>query len=122
MTQEESQQIEDLLLTWYEYEKAYLPALGAPRVSVSCKGHDAGGVHDDGDDRDARLNRITAEAVEACVDELPFMMRAAIGVHLRNKSVGVAVHRNPRIEDQHAAYQEAKHAVWPKMKKRGLIR
>jgi len=122
MTEDQSQQVEALLLTWYEHERAYMPNLGAPRVSVSCKGHDPGEVHDDGDDRDAKLAKITAEAVEACVDELPVLQRAAIGVHMRNRTAGMSVHRNPRIEDQHRAYQEAKMALWPKLKRKGLVR
>ncbi|MGB3290952.1 MAG: hypothetical protein WBA83_16895 [Burkholderiaceae bacterium] len=122
MTQDESEHIEELLLVWYRYERAYMPALGAPRVSVSCKGHDPGEIHDDGDDRDAKLARATAEAVEACVDELPVMQRAAIGVHMRNRTAGMSVHRSPRIEDKHQAYQEAKLALWPKLKRKGLMR
>lgn len=121
MTQDESEQIEHLLETWYGYERAYMPALGAPRVSVSCRGHDAGDVHDDGSDRDAKLAKVTAEAVGACVDELHYLQRAAIGVHMRNKAAGASVHRSPRVEDQHRAYQEAKIALWPKLKRKGMV-
>src|SRR5690625_3236430 len=122
MTQDESQQVEDLLQIWFDYEDSYRPALGAPRVSPSCRGHDPGNVHNTGDDRDAKLNKITAEAVGSCVDELHYLQRAAIGVHFRNKRAGVSVHRNPRIEEQHAAYQEAKLALWPLLKRKGLVR
>lgn len=122
MTQDESEQVEGLLETWYRHEDRYRPALGAPRVSPSCRGHDVGEVHDDGDDRDAKLERVTAEAVGACIDELHYLERAAIGVHFRNKYAGVSVHRNPRIEDQHAKYQEAKGKLWPMLKRRGMVR
>src|SRR5690625_2628214 len=122
MTQDESQQVEDVLQIWFDYEDSYRPALGAPRVSPSCRGHDPGNVHDTGDDRDAKLNKITAEAVGSCVDELHYLQRAAIGVHFRNKRAGVSVRRNPRIEEQHAAYQEAKLALWPLLKRKGLVR
>src|SRR5699024_126125 len=122
MTQDESQQVEELLSVWYDYEDSYRPALGAPRVSPSCRGHDPGKVHDTGEDRDAQLNKITAEAVGSCVDELHYLHRAAIGVHFRNKRAGVSVRRNPRIEEQHAAYQEAKLALWPLLKRKGLVR
>src|SRR5690625_7366723 len=122
MTQDESQQVEDLLQIWFDYEDSYRPALGAPRVSPSCRGHDPGNVHDTGDDRDAKLNKITAEAVGSCVDELHYLQRAAIGVHFRNKRAGVSVRRNPRIEEQHAAYQEAKREVWPARHRTGWAR
>lgn len=122
LTQDQSEQVEALLDTWYGYERAYMPALGAPRVSVSCRGFDPGDVYESSDDRDAKLEKVTAEAVEACVDELPVLQRAAIGVHMRNKQVKAGVHRNPRIEDQHRAYQDAKAALFPKLKRKGLVR
>jgi len=122
MTQDESQQVEELLSVWFDYEDSYRPALGAPRVSPSCRGHDPGKVHDTGDDRDAKLNKITAEAVGSCVDELHYLQRAAIGVHFRNKKAGAAAHGNPSIEEQHAKYQEAKLALWPLLKRKGLVR
>ncbi len=91
---------------------------------MSCKGHEPekGDTHATGSDRDELLERITAEAVEACVDELPVMQRAAISVHMRNRTTRQAVHRNPRIEDQHRAYQEAKMALRPKLKRKGLVK
>lgn len=125
MTQDESMQVEELLSVWYDYEASYIPALGAPRVSPSCRGHDPGKVHETGDDRDAKLNKITAEAVGSCVDELHYLQRAAIGVHFRNQRAGVSVHRNPRlggIEGQHEKYQEAKLALWPLLKRKALVR
>lgn len=122
MTQDESEQIEELLQVWYDYEASYMPALGAPRISPSCRGYDAGGVHETVHDRDAKLNRITAESVEACVDDLHYLQRAAIGVHFRNKYAGVSVHKNPRIEEQHKAYQDAKLALLPKLRRKALIK
>lgn len=122
MTQDESEQVETLLEVWHGYEARYMPALGAPRVSPSCKGHDSGDIHEDSDDRDAKLERITAEAVGACIDELHYLERAAIGVHFRNRYAGMSIHKNPRIEDQHAKYQEAKSKLWPMLKRRGMVR
>lgn len=122
MTEDQSEQVEHLLTVWYDYERSYMPALGAPRVSVSCRGHDTGDVHDTGSDRDEKLNRITAEAVGACVDELHYLQRAAIGVHFRNRHARASVHKNPRIEDQHRAYQEARQALCPKLKRKGLVK
>jgi len=123
MTPDESDKIEQLLETWYDYETGYTPKLGAPRMSVSCRDFEptAGDTHDTGSDRDELLARLTAEAVGACIDELPYLQRAAISVHCRNKQAGMSIHRNPRIEDQHAAYQEAKAALAPLLRRKGLL-
>src|SRR5690348_18140252 len=77
MTQDESEKIEDLLMVWYDYERRYRVALGAPRVSVSCRDHqpDTGDIHETGADRDDRLERLTAEAVGACIAELSYHRR-----------------------------------------------
>ncbi len=122
MTLDESQQIEDLLVIWYRYERAYMPHLGAPRVSPSCRSHDSGDVHQDAEDRDDDLERLKAQVIAKCIDELHYMHRAAIGVHMRNKVAGVSVHRNPRIEDQHTTYQAAKAELLPRLKKCELIK
>ncbi len=125
MTIDESEQIEALLLVWYEHEARYRPALSGPRISPSCRGYDPGEVHDDGDDRDAKINQIEAEAVAACIDELHYLQRAAISLHMRNKT-GPSVWRNKRvastIEEAHAKYQEAKQALYPKLKKKNLLK
>lgn len=124
MTNEESARIEDLLMTWYEYERRYRPALGAPRVSVSCRGYqpDSGDVHESGSDWDERLNRVTAETVSFCLDKLAVPHRAAIGVHCRNKAAGASVWRSPRvIGEQHEVYQAAKEALHPHFKRAGLM-
>lgn len=121
---DESRQVEDLLMLWYRYEKPYRPHLGAPRVSPSCRDYlpDAGEVHQDAEDRDDDLDRMKAEAVAGCIDELHYLLRAAIHVHMRNKTAKASVHKNPRIEDQHTAYQAAKAVLLPLLRKAGLIR
>lgn len=123
MTQDESEQVENLLDTWYRYESAYIPALGAPRVSPSCRGHDPGDIFDSGDERDAKLEKVTAEAVSACLDELHYLERASIQLHMRNKVK--SVHRNPRLgdpEQAHTKYHQAKERLFPYLKKKGLIK
>lgn len=124
MTLDESEQIEELLEIWYDYEASYRPALGAPRISPSCREYigGEGGYDADGDAVDEALDKATAEAVAVCVDELELMQRAAIQVHMRNKYAKASVHRNPRIEDQHNAYKGAKAALLEKLKAKGLIR
>lgn len=123
LTEDESIQIENLLMVWYVYEARYRPALSGPRVSPSCRGYNAGEVHDDGDDKDAKINQIEAEAVAACIDELHYLERAAISLHMRNR-IGPAVWRNARIgtvEDAHRKYQEAKMSLYPRLKQKGLL-
>lgn len=123
MTLDESEQIEELLEIWYDYEASYRPALGAPRISPSCREYIGGeGGYEDGDAIDKALDRATAEAVAVCVDELELMQRAAIQVHMRNKYAKASVYRNPRIKDQHDAYKGAKAALLEKLKAKGLIR
>lgn len=123
MTLDESEQVEELLVIWYDYEASYRPALGAPRISPSCRGYIGGEEgYSDSDELDETLNKSTAEAVAVCVDGLELMQRAAIQVHMRNKYVKASVHKHPRIEDQHIAYKEAKEALLDKLKIKGLIK
>lgn len=127
MTNEVSEQVEELLLTWHYWMQAHRPYLGAPRVSPGFAHADSTDVYDDGDDRDAKINRYQAEQVNVCIDELCFEHRLVIGVHAKNKASGVAVWRNPRLqylspEARHAAYQEAKVALTQRLIKRDLIR
>lgn len=126
LDQDTSAQIDDLLETWYRYEAAYMPALGGPRVSPSCRGHvpDSGDVHNTACDRDAKLEQVTAEAVSACVDELVLLHRVAIQNRMRNRVARAAVFRHPMLgtpEQAHELYQEAKGKLWPMMKRKGMV-
>ena len=125
MTADESAQIEDLLTIWYEYTRAYMPKLGAPRSSVSCREYESTDVHQSGSDVDDKLDRITAESVEWAINHLDYLMQAAIGTHCRNRVSKAAVWRNPRLgtpEQAHAKYQEAKGLLLPWLKQRDLIK
>jgi len=125
MTEEESLHIEELLETWFRHEDRYRPALSGPTASAYGRDYRTSETkrygNDADDDRDAILNKITAEAVGACVDQLHYLQRAAINVHMRNKVTGRSVYKNPRIEDQHATYQAAKMELLPVLKQRGLV-
>ena len=127
MTQEVSDEIEDLLLTWHYWMAAQRPYLGAPRVSPGFAHADTTDIYEDGDDRDAKINRYQAEQVGVCMDELCFEHRLVLSDYAKNRAVGAAVFRNPRLqylsrEARHAAYQEAKAALLPRLLKRDLIR
>ena len=126
MTQEVSDQIEDLLVVWHYWMQAQREFLGAPRVSPGFAHADSTDVYDDGDDRDDKINRYKAEKVGLCIDELRFEYRLVISVHAKNKAAGATVFRNPRLqylspEARHAAYQEAKVALLQRLLKRDLI-
>ena len=85
MTQDESEQIEELVMVWFHWSKSHREQLGYSRVSpgfVHAQTHE---VYDDNDDRDAKLARYTAEQVEACLNTLDVLLRAAVGLGLQAK-------------------------------------
>ncbi|AMG38448.2 hypothetical protein AL504_21910 [Achromobacter xylosoxidans] len=122
MTREESDQVEALIMEWYHWSRGYRPALGVGRVSAFARGMTANEAYDD-EDVDARLAAARGEQTELCIDELPWQQRSAIGVHAGNRAAGARVFSNPRLtpEQQHAAYQEAKVALLPALRRRGLV-
>jgi hypothetical protein len=126
MTRDESEQIEELLLTWYRWAKPYTPVRGAPRVSPYGRNTspDAGNVHDDQDEVDARIAAAEAETVDACLNDLTWESRAAVGIHVANKAAGAQVYRNARmtVEESHQAYQQAKVDLLPLLHRRGMMR
>jgi len=123
MTQDESEQIEELVMVWFHWSKSHREQLGYSRVSpgfVHAQTHE---VYDDNDDRDAKLARYTAEQVEACLNTLDVLLRAAVGLHAANRSVGNKVFRSGRMtsEEQHAMYKAAKDALLPMFIRRNLV-
>ncbi len=124
MTKDESEQLEELLMTWYHWARAHREHLGYSRVAPGFQGvSDLDGYGDD-DETDAKLNRYVAEQVDVCLSSLPVELRAAVGINLRNKDVPNQVFRNPRCsqEEQHHRYQEAKLKLAPMLKRRSLLR
>lgn len=124
MTEEQSDKMEDLIMTWYEYERGYRPNLGAPRVSASSRGFTASEVYDDASEAEIQYRKGVAETVEACVDELVLAHRQAVQIHCCAKLTGASVIRNPRmtVEDHHKQYQAAKRAMWEMPRMRALLR
>lgn len=122
MTREESDQVEALIMEWYHWSRGYRPPLGVGRVSAFARGMSADEAYDD-EDVDARLAASRGEQTELCIDELPWQQRAALGVHAGNKAAGARVFSNPRLTpaQQHAAYQEAKAALLPALRRRALV-
>lgn len=124
MTEDQSAKLEDYLMIWYDYERSYRPHLGAPRVSTYCRGAQASEVHDDRDEADYRYEKMIAETVSACMDELPWQQRSAITIRCEARKSGASVIRNPRmtIEDHHKQYQAGKAAIFGMPRMRDLMR
>lgn len=124
MTKDESEQLEELLMTWYHWAKAHREHLGHSRVAPGFQGVSDLDAYGDDDDTDAKLNRYVAEQVDVCLSTLPVDLRAAVGINLRNKDVPNQVFRNPRctVEEQHLRYQRAKDALLPMLRRRDMIK
>ncbi|WP_438391096.1 hypothetical protein [Caballeronia sp. DA-9] len=128
MTRDESEQIEILLTDWYQWQAGYFPALGGGRVDPSCRNFAESDRHSDIEDRtdaaERRLKKKQAEQVDLCVDALIWQQRASIQTHMKNKLAGVEVWSNPRItfEEMHELYQDAKQALLPALRRRGMIK
>lgn len=124
MTKDESEQLEELLMTWYHWAKAHREHLGHSRVAPGFQGVSDMDAYGDDDDTDAKLNRYVAEQVDVCLSTLPVDLRAAVGISMRNKDVPNQVFRNPRctVEEQHQRYQQAKDALLPMLRKRDMIK
>ncbi|KKL34421.1 hypothetical protein WR30_26055 [Burkholderia contaminans FFH2055] len=135
MTIDESNQIEELLGEWYEWQAGYVPSLGYGRVDPSCRGfsEDEGTLSADerSKEADRRAVKKRAEQLDVCVDALTWQERAAIQRHMKakqigamNEACGAPVWSNPRgldLLDAHASYQAAKAALYPRVKARGLL-
>lgn len=123
MTEVESEELEELLMTWYRWAKAYREHLGYRRVAPGFRDvSDQDGYGCD-DETDARLNRHVAEQVDACLNALPLDLRAAVGVSLRNRDAPQQVFRNPRCspEEQQRRYQEAQYRLLPMLRRRDVM-
>ena len=124
MTDEESMQVEDLLMVWYDWTSRYRPALGAPRASIYARGSESSDVYADADEIDARVEADQATQVDGCIDTLSGAHRSAIGIHAANRYLGRVVFSNPRFspEAMHALYLEAKPILFRQFVREGLVR
>ena len=124
MTDEESMQVEDLLMVWYGRTSRYRPALGAPRASIYSRGSESSDVYADADEIDARIEAEQAREVDKCMDRLSGAHRSAIGIHAANRFLGWTAFSNPRLspEASHALYLEAKPILFRQFVREGLVR
>lgn len=129
MTQDQSEQVEELLLAWHRWQGAYSEKLGMPRCSPTCRECEIPAKNQTDQERseavDAKIFKRNGETVDACVDALPrWEHRAALQTSLTNKRAGYSVFKNPRLtaEQSHEFYQEAKSLLLHKFVTRGLIK
>ncbi|VWC26013.1 hypothetical protein BPS26883_06132 [Burkholderia pseudomultivorans] len=136
MTIDESNQIEELLCEWYDWQAGYVPSLGYGRIDPSCRGFSESERTLTADERseeaDRKAAKKRAEQVDVCVDALTWQERAAIQRHMKakrigamNEACGANVWSNPRgldLSDAHASYQAAKEALYPRLMARGLLK
>ena len=136
MTIDESNQIEELLGEWYDWQAGYVPSLGYGRIDPSCRGFSEDERTLTSDERaeeaDRKAAKKRAEQVDVCVDALTWQERAAIQRHMKAKRISAMnetcrakVWSNPRrlgLSDAHASYQAAKVALYPRVRARGLLK
>ncbi|MFH5256063.1 hypothetical protein ACGTRS_33015 [Burkholderia semiarida] len=135
MTIDESNQIEELLDEWYDWQAGYVPSLGYGRVDPSCRGFSEDERTLTADERseeaDQKAAKKRAEQVDVCVDTLTWQERVAIQRHMKAKRVGgmnaecgAQVWRDPHaciLPAAHASYQSAKAGLFSRLKQRGLL-
>jgi hypothetical protein len=126
MTEDQSDQVEELLRCWYEWQcrqsiamhakMYYRPADSIGRQSITQRtcDEDDEAAYQWADDQQS-------EQVQLCVDELSIEQRAAISTSMRNKASDASVWRSVRVGDQHAVYQSAKAALIPMLAARHLL-
>lgn len=128
MTQDQSEQVEELLLSWHRWQSAYFPSLGAPRCSPTFRDCESGksslNVIEQAQVADEKIWKRNSETVEALVEGLSWQQRAAIQTTMRNKRAGAEVFKNPRFApaEIHYLYQSAKEKLHPQFVARGLIK
>jgi hypothetical protein len=128
MTQDQSEQVEELLIQWHRWQDSYQPSLGAPRCSPTCREYQIPTASLSNKERaeitDAKIWKRNSEAIEACMDSLSWQQRAAIQTSMRNKRAGFEVFTNPRFApaEIHYLYQGAKEKLLPQFVTRGLIK
>ncbi|WP_124668905.1 hypothetical protein [Burkholderia seminalis] len=127
MTPDQSQQIEELLLTWYQWQIRQSHAEKLAHFyrpeDRTCRGYE---TPMDADELDEQAEQWGAdqqsEQVQLCIDLLPLEQRAAISVSMRNKECGYGVWSNMRAGGQHVSYQAGKAALLPMFIAKHLIK
>lgn len=126
MTPDQSQQIEEILMTWYRWQVHQSDAEKRSHwyraEDRTCREYTTPtGPEDDDESAYQWADDQQSEQVQLCVDLLAPEQRAAISVSVRNKVCGRAVWSSGRAGDQHATYQAAKERLLPLLIARHLI-
>ncbi|MDR8920535.1 hypothetical protein [Burkholderia multivorans] len=127
MTPDQSQQIEELLMTWYRWQirqsHAEILSHYYRPEDRTCRGY-VTPTTDEEDDENAYqwADDRQSEQVQLCIDNLAADQRAAISVSMRNKECGRDVWSSIRARAAHATYQAAKAALLPMLISKQLIK
>lgn len=127
MTQDQSEQIEELLSAWYQWQirQSHAETLGhfyRPE-DRTCRKYVTPMTDEELDEQAARwVDDQQSEQVQLCIDQLAAEQRAAISASMRNKECGYSVWTSNRFEDRHRAYQAAKERLLPMFVARQLVK
>lgn len=114
MNRQSNAEIADtLLIEWYRWEKTWRPALGAPRISPSCRGYQEDDRHNEDSDSYGEAHKREMSAVAFCVRTLAVPMQQAIGSEMKDREVKAKVWRSP----SNNTFEQALHAILPLMRK-----
>lgn len=113
--------LDDLLYDWYCRERGYTPVIGYGRTAASNSSAMSSDQWSSADEvLDSRIEAYVMPLVSACINDLDGDHRLAILTEQRNR-MGPAVYRNPRAgERQPQVYREAKEAIAPRLRRRGV--
>lgn len=115
---EERQLADELLVEWHDWTASYRPALGADRVSASCREARSSRQYEDSTEASCgRLHVNEMQSVAFCVYQLPMAQQVAIGIEMKNRYARAKVWRN----DDADTYENAIEAIRPLMRRRGLF-
>lgn len=127
MTENESEQIEELLREWYRWQIRQSHAVTLSHFyrpeDRTCRGYVTPTTEvEDDEDAYQSVDDARSEQVQLCVDDLAIEQRAAISTSLRNKECGASVWTSIRAGAWHGTYQAAKEALRPMLVRRRLLR
>lgn len=114
--------LDDLLYDWFCREQGYQAVEGYARADVSGKRSTSSDQWRTSDEViDDRIEAYVMPAISEAIDELDGDHRLAILIEQRNR-MGPSVWRNPRAgENQAQAYQAAKAAIAPILRRKGVV-
>lgn len=113
--------LDDLLYDWFVREQGYAPVEGYARGDAVCGKSTSSDQWRTSDEViDDRIEAYVMPAISSAMDELPGDHRLAILIEQRNR-MGPPVWRNPRATDQRQAYEAAKAAVAPILRRKGVV-